>query len=72
VFTQVIRPGTKAGEVVILVLAMVATSAVFWLAFVYTLHLPAVRGFLGKSRRAVEGVFGALLLLLGLRIATRE
>lgn len=72
VFTQVIKPGTGTGQALLLILAMVATSALFWVVFVHTLHLPITRGFLARSRRMVEGVFGGLLLLLGLRVATQD
>lgn len=72
VFTQVIKPGTAPLRAGLLVLAMVTTSAVFWLVFVATLHRPAVRQLMARSRRAVDGVFGALLVLLGLRVATQE
>jgi RhtB (resistance to homoserine/threonine) family protein len=72
VFTQVIKPGTPALRALLLVLTMLATSAAFWLAFVATLHRPSVRQLLARSRRTVDGVFGALLVLLGLRVATQD
>ena len=72
VFTQVIKPGTPALRALLLVLTMLATSAAFWLVFVATLHRPSVRQLLARSRRTVDGVFGALLVLLGLRVATQE
>jgi threonine/homoserine/homoserine lactone efflux protein len=72
VFTQVIRSGTPPGEAAVLVVAMVATSASFWLAFVYTLHLPKVRGVLAGSRKLVDRVFGGLLIALGLRVAAER
>jgi RhtB (resistance to homoserine/threonine) family protein len=72
VFTQVIKPGTPTLRALLLVLTMLATSAAFWLVFVATLHRPSVRRLLTRSRRAVDGVFGALLVLLGLRVATQD
>jgi threonine/homoserine/homoserine lactone efflux protein len=56
-------------EATLLVTAMVGTSALFWLAFVTTLHLRAVRNLLSGSRRLVDRAFGALLIALGVRIA---
>jgi threonine/homoserine/homoserine lactone efflux protein len=72
VFTQVIRPGAPLAQMAAMIGAMLATSALFWLVFVYTLHLPRVRSALAASRRTVERVFGVLLVLLGVRIATQE
>jgi RhtB (resistance to homoserine/threonine) family protein len=69
VFTQVIRPDTPGTEAAVLVATMVATSALFWVAFVNTLHLPRVRSLLAGSRRLVDRAFGALLIALGVRIA---
>jgi len=69
VFTQVIRPGTPALHASVLVAAMVSTSALFWLLFVSTLHLPQVRGLLTRSRKIIDRVFGGLLIALGLRVA---
>lgn len=72
VFTQVITPATPIHTELVLVAAMIATSALFWVAFVYTLHLPVIRRTLGRFRRSVEAMFGAVLLMLGLRIALEE
>ncbi len=72
VFTQVITPGMAPERALLLIGAMVATSALFWVAFVATLHLPPVRALLARSRVAVERTFGALLILLGLRVASQE
>jgi RhtB (resistance to homoserine/threonine) family protein len=69
VFTQVIQPGTPAQQAAVLVAAMVATSALFWLVFVYTLHLPKVRTLLSGSRKLIDRAFGALLIALGVRVA---
>jgi threonine/homoserine/homoserine lactone efflux protein len=51
---------------------MVATSALFWLLFVATLHLSWVRERLARSRRTLERAFGVLLVLLGLRVASQD
>jgi RhtB (resistance to homoserine/threonine) family protein len=72
VFTQVIRPGTALPEALLLIAAMLATSALFWVIFVSTLHLPPVRRTLARSRRAVDALFGGLLVALGLRVAAQD
>lgn len=72
VFTQVIHPDTPAARSAVLVTAMVTTSALFWVVFVYGLQLPPVRSLLQRSRKTVDRVFGALLIALGLRVALRD
>ena len=72
VFTQIIAPDTVTGEALVLIVAMLLTSALFWLAFVHTLHLPPVRDLITRFRVTVERVFGALLVLLGLRVAASD
>jgi RhtB (resistance to homoserine/threonine) family protein len=72
VFTQVIVPGTSPVQTAILIAAMVATSALFWIAFVWALRLPRVREALARWQRALERAFGVMLILLGLRVATQE
>ena len=44
----------------------------FWILFIQTLHLPTVRTLLENSRQAVERTFGALLVFLGVRVATLD
>lgn len=51
---------------------MVTTSALFWLALMSTLHLPRVCNVFSASRVWVDRVFGAVLLALGLRIASQR
>ncbi|MDD9944005.1 MAG: LysE family translocator [Myxococcales bacterium] len=70
IFTQVIGPGTAPATTLVLILSMVATSALFWLAFVHTLHLPPVRNWLARFQRLIQRIFGTLLILAGLRVAT--
>jgi threonine/homoserine/homoserine lactone efflux protein len=72
VFTVVITPETGLGTTGLLVLCMTSVSASFWGFFVYTLDRPFVRSFLERSQRCVNRVFGALLIGLGLRVATME
>lgn len=72
VFTQVITPATGPLRAALLISAMVATSALFWVVFVATLHLPPVRALMARSRVALERAFGVLLILLGLRVAAQD
>ena len=69
VFTTVITPDTPAGVLVLLVSAMMLVSGSFWIAFVYTLDRRTLRNFIERSQGALNRVFGALLIVLGLRVA---
>jgi RhtB (resistance to homoserine/threonine) family protein len=69
VFTVVITPETSARIMVVLVLSMMLASATFWLFFVYTLDRPVIREYLERSQQALNRLFGALLILLGIRVA---
>jgi threonine/homoserine/homoserine lactone efflux protein len=69
VFTQVITPELSPFDSLILVATMVSVSASFWLLFVQTLHLPAIRERLRKYNRAVDRAFGVLLLAIAVRVA---
>jgi threonine/homoserine/homoserine lactone efflux protein len=72
VFTMVITPETSWATTGALVATMTAVSTAFWIVFVATLDRPIVRQTLERSRRAVDRVFGALLIALGLRVATLD
>lgn len=72
VFTMVITPETSLSMTLTLILCMKLVSSSFWLVFVYTLDQPVVRKLLERSQRTVNRVFGALLIGLGLRIASLE
>jgi RhtB (resistance to homoserine/threonine) family protein len=72
VFTTVIAPDTSAGAMVLLVLTMMLVSASFWLVFVYSLDRPMIRNFIDRSQRTVSRIFGVLLILLGMRVATAQ
>jgi RhtB (resistance to homoserine/threonine) family protein len=69
VFTMVITPETSASTMLVLIITMMLVSASFWLFFVYTLDRPAIRNSIARSQQAVIRIFGALLVLLGLRVA---
>jgi len=46
-----------------------SVSAVFWIVFVQTLHLPMIRSGLARSTLAIDRVFGVVLILFGARVA---
>jgi RhtB (resistance to homoserine/threonine) family protein len=70
VFTAVITPETSASGMLLLISVMMLVSASFWLLFVYTLDRLAIREFIERSQQAVNRIFGVLLMLLGLRVAS--
>ena len=70
VFTTVITPGTSASAMILLVVIMMLVSASFWLFFVCTLDRRTIREFLHRSQRTVNKVYGAVLVLMGVRVAS--
>jgi RhtB (resistance to homoserine/threonine) family protein len=70
VFTTVIVPETPARTMLLLVLAMMTVSASFWLLFVCTLDRPIIRRSVERSQLTVNRIFGALLIGLGIRVAS--
>lgn len=70
VFTMVITPETSTGAMLLLIFIMMLVSASFWLFFVYTLDRPPIREMIVRSQRTVNRIFGGLLLLLGMRVAS--
>jgi RhtB (resistance to homoserine/threonine) family protein len=70
VFTIVITPETSASAKLVLTAIMMLVSASFWLFFVYTLDRPSIRGFIDRSQQTVNRIFGVLLILLGVRVAS--
>jgi threonine/homoserine/homoserine lactone efflux protein len=72
VFTQVITPEVSLLNAMILIATMVSVSAAFWVVFVQTLHLPAIRARLRRWNRAIDRSFGVLLLALAIKIALLE
>jgi RhtB (resistance to homoserine/threonine) family protein len=70
VFTTVITPQTAASATFLLVVIMMLVSASFWLFFVCTLDRPTIREFIEQSQQAVNRIFGVLLVLLGVRVAS--
>ena len=72
VFTMVITPDTTPGVMTILIFLMMTLCAVFWLFFVATLDHPAVRRRIFRAEKAINAVFGILLVTLGLRVALLE
>lgn len=72
VFTQLITPQTPPFATAILVSAMIATSALFWLVFVATLERAAVRRFIARARRGVDATFGIVLVALAVRVVLSD
>jgi threonine/homoserine/homoserine lactone efflux protein len=48
---------------------MMTVSASFWQLLVYTLDRPVIRRSVERSQLTVNRIFGALVLLMGLRVA---
>ncbi|WP_306031085.1 LysE family translocator [Stappia sp. MMSF_3263] len=71
-FTVVITPQTSAGGVLLLVATTISISALFWVFFVATLDAPLVRRVIENGQGLVNRIFGGVLILLGLRVATLE
>jgi threonine/homoserine/homoserine lactone efflux protein len=69
VFTTVITPETPSSVAFLLVVIMMLLSASFWICFVHTLDRPTLRDAVERSQKTVNRVLGALLILLGLRVA---
>lgn len=72
VFTMVITPDTSTMVTLLLIALMMAISAGFWLVFVYTLDRRAVRRLLERGQLHVNRLFGALLVMLGVRVALMD
>ena len=69
VFTQLITPDMSLAQTTLLIAVMVSVSAVFWIVFVQTLHLPMIRSGLDTSKVAIDRAFGVVLILFGARVA---
>lgn len=70
VFTTVITPDTSPAGMVLLIVIMMLVSASFWVCFVYTLDRRTFRTMVERSHQTVNRVFGVLLIVLGLRVAS--
>ena len=69
VFTTVITPETSPGAMFLLVVTMMLVSAFFWFCFIYALDRRTLRAVVERSQQTVNRLLGALLILLGLRVA---
>jgi len=69
-FTMVITPETSASTLLVLIISMMLVSASFWLFFVCTLDRPFIRNSIARSQQTVSRIFGTLLVLLGMRVAS--
>jgi RhtB (resistance to homoserine/threonine) family protein len=72
VFTMVITPETSASAMLVLISIMMFISMSFWLIFVFTLDRPTICGFVERSQQTVNRIFGVLLILLGMRVASAQ
>ena len=54
----------------LLIVSMMLVSASFWLVFVYTLDRPTLRESIERSQQTVNRIFGGLMVLLGMRLAS--
>ena len=63
-------PQTPPAAMVLLIVTMMAVSAVFWICFVYVLNRRALRDLIERSQHTAQRLLGALLILLGLRVAS--
>ncbi|MEZ5536174.1 MAG: LysE family translocator [Thiolinea sp.] len=70
VFTVVITPDTTLLATVLLVLLMKSISIGFWVLFVSALDQPVVRNGFGRFQSWINKLFGGLLILLGIKVAT--
>jgi threonine/homoserine/homoserine lactone efflux protein len=69
VFSQLITPDMSFAQTTFLVAVMVSVSAVFWIVFIQTLHLPMIRAGFDTSKVAISRVSGVALILFGARVA---
>jgi threonine/homoserine/homoserine lactone efflux protein len=69
VFSQLITPDMSLAQTTLLIAVMVSVSAVFWIVFIQTLHLPMIRAALDKSTVAINRVFGVVLILFAAKVA---
>jgi len=72
VFTMVMTPETPARTMLVLSFIMMLVSAAFLFVFVSTLARPAIRGFIERSQQTVNRIFGVLLIVLGMRVASAQ
>jgi threonine efflux protein len=69
VFSQLITSEMSVAQTTLLIAVMVSVSALFWIVFIQTLHLPMIRAGLDNSKVAIHRVFGVVLILFGARVA---
>jgi len=70
VFTTVIAPETSASAMLLLIVTMMLVSLSFWICFVCTLDRRTLRDLVERSQQTVNRVFGTLLIVLGLKVAS--
>jgi threonine/homoserine/homoserine lactone efflux protein len=70
VFTTIITAETSRSAMFLLIIIMMLISAVFWIGFVHVLDRRALRDVVERSQQRVSRLLGAVLILLGLRVAS--
>jgi threonine/homoserine/homoserine lactone efflux protein len=70
VFTTIITAETSRSAMFLLIIIMMLISVVFWIGFVHVLDRRALRDVVERSQQRVSRLLGAVLILLGLRVAS--
>jgi len=70
VFTTIITTETSRSAMVLLIVTMMLVSAFFWIGFVQVLDRRALRRVVERSQQKVNKLLGAVLIILGLRVAS--
>lgn len=68
-FTQFITPDVSIPQTMLLVTVMMTVSALFWLLFVWTLHVPMVGPRLSQSAVLINRTLGIVLIVFAVRLA---
>jgi threonine/homoserine/homoserine lactone efflux protein len=70
VFTTIITAEASRSAMFLLIIIMMLISVVFWIGFVHVLDRRALRDVVERSQQRVSRLLGAVLILLGLRVAS--
>jgi threonine/homoserine/homoserine lactone efflux protein len=70
IFTTIITAETSPGAMFLLVVTMMLVSTAFWIGFVYILDRRTLREVVERFQEKANRLLGALLILLGLRVAS--
>ncbi len=72
VFTQMIDPGTPIQEQAVYGLVLVVWGIVYWSLLVLFVQHPIVQRGIASSGKAIDKIFGGILIALGLRVALAD